>query len=207
LRFLVWKQTILQPWPCISFADQPEGEFETDLKKNSHTYDRSKINPHPPHGFDDVLAAITAGVVVRKSISIHSNRKRLWSIHFFPVGETNKRNCSNNRDGDDTPRCAGSAWLIRLTYVRTWLSPSDQISGRVTRLGEFSPIRRMFTLASFFTITEVARIFWLLYSTGKVMNYFLQKIGLKFGHFFHYKPIWSPWSASHFFDSDRKKTE
>jgi hypothetical protein len=43
---------------------------------------------------------------------------------------------------------------------------------RVSRLGEFSPIRRLFTLGSFQKMAEAAHIFGLLYSTVKVMPLF-----------------------------------
>jgi hypothetical protein len=66
-------------------------------------------------------------------------------------------------------------------------------SKSVTRLGEFLPIGRLFSLSSFFLITEVAEILG-LFSDGK--NY----VGTTFarnmlsyilGDFF--KLIWSPW--------------
>jgi hypothetical protein len=43
---------------------------------------------------------------------------------------------------------------------------------RVTRLGEFSPTERLFTLGSFLKIKEVAKIIGLLSSKIKVMHQF-----------------------------------
>jgi hypothetical protein len=46
----------------------------------------------------------------------------------------------------------------------------------VTRLGEFSPIGRLFSFNSFLKITKVANIFWPLFPTVKVYNKFWQKM-------------------------------
>jgi hypothetical protein len=51
-----------------------------------------------------------------------------------------------------------------------------QIGSRVTRLGEFSPIRQLFTLGNFKTITEVAQMFGLLSSVEKVVFRLRQKM-------------------------------
>jgi hypothetical protein len=40
---------------------------------------------------------------------------------------------------------------------------------RVTRLGDFSPIGRLFTLGLFTKITKVAQMFGLIFTTAKVM--------------------------------------
>jgi hypothetical protein len=67
------------------------------------------------------------------------------------------------------------------------------IGGRVTRLGEFSPIGRLFTFCSFSEITEAARVYKLPFSTDEVKYLSLAKkcVGLHFGRFFQ-KLIWSP---------------
>jgi hypothetical protein len=51
------------------------------------------------------------------------------------------------------------AWHLICYYGIFWL---------VGWLGEFSPLERLFTWGNFFTITEVADIFRLLVSMGKV---------------------------------------
>jgi ATP sulfurylase len=45
----------------------------------------------------------------------------------------------------------------------------------MTRLGEFSPIERLFSLASLSEVTEAAQIIGLLFSTLPVMYYFDRK--------------------------------
>jgi hypothetical protein len=45
----------------------------------------------------------------------------------------------------------------------------SDVAVRVTRLGEFSPLGRLFTLCSFLKITKVAQILGLPFSTVKVM--------------------------------------
>jgi hypothetical protein len=55
---------------------------------------------------------------------------------------------------------------------------------RVTKLNEFSPIRRLLTSGSFLKITEAAHIFWQLYSTVKVLYLHVNMYWLHFGHFF-----------------------
>jgi hypothetical protein len=63
---------------------------------------------------------------------------------------------------------------------------------RVTRVGEFSSIGRLFTFDSFLKVTEVAQNFKLLFSHGKSYVRVLTKMGwVKFGSIF-YKLIWSP---------------
>jgi hypothetical protein len=54
-------------------------------------------------------------------------------------------------------------------------------------------------------IIVIAQIFWLLFSTLKVMHKFRQKcVELHFGRFF-YKLIWSPWSQSYDCDLQRQR--
>jgi hypothetical protein len=45
----------------------------------------------------------------------------------------------------------------------------------VARLGEFSPIGRLFTLGNFVKNTEIAQIIGLLFSTVKAVHYFHKK--------------------------------
>jgi hypothetical protein len=63
---------------------------------------------------------------------------------------------------------------------------------RVTRLGEFSPIGRLFSFASILKITEVAQVLGLLFSKVPVSINLDKKLdGLHFGRLFQ-KLIWSP---------------
>jgi hypothetical protein len=59
---------------------------------------------------------------------------------------------------------------------------------RMTKLGEFSPIGRVFLLGSFL-ITDVAHIFELLLSTVKVMHSFGPKTG--------WATFWAIFSQTH----------
>jgi hypothetical protein len=54
--------------------------------------------------------------------------------------------------------CQKDFKIISCTYIHL-------LQLRVTKLGEFSSIRRLFALGTFFTITEVAQIFVQLFST------------------------------------------
>jgi hypothetical protein len=56
--------------------------------------------------------------------------------------------------------------MLSVPLRRGYGSP-DQT--RVTRLGEFSPIARLFSLGSFMKHTVAAHIFWLLFSKAKVV--------------------------------------
>jgi hypothetical protein len=63
---------------------------------------------------------------------------------------------------------------------------------RVTRLGEFLPFVRLFSLGSFWEITEVAQIYGVLFPQVKLcINFDKKMFGLHFGRLFH-KLIWSP---------------
>jgi hypothetical protein len=67
----------------------------------------------------------------------------------------------------------------------------SRVSARVTRLGEFSPNGRLFTLGNGLKITEVVQISGLLFSALPVL--ILKKMfGPHFGRLFH-NLIWSPW--------------
>jgi hypothetical protein len=48
-------------------------------------------------------------------------------------------------------------------------SPEYNVANRVTRLGEFSPLWLLFTLASLMKVTELAHIFGQLFSSVKVL--------------------------------------
>jgi hypothetical protein len=79
---------------------------------------------------------------------------------------------------------------LQITII-TYNSNTDA-QGRVTRLGELSPIGQ-FSLGCFF-ITDVANIFGQLFTMEIVMLLVLTKwIGPNFGRFFQ-KLIWSPCS-------------
>jgi hypothetical protein len=72
---------------------------------------------------------------------------------------------------------------------------SVEVRVRVTRLGDFSPIWRLFTLATFWKITEVPQIFGMLFPCLILCIKFEKKwFGLHFGRLCH-KLIWSPWSG------------
>jgi hypothetical protein len=64
-------------------------------------------------------------------------------------------------------------WTEKKTVAYNfWLVQSSLTSFsifRVTRLGEFSPFGRLFSLASLLKISEVAQILGLLFSTAPVM--------------------------------------
>jgi hypothetical protein len=66
---------------------------------------------------------------------------------------------------------------------------------RVTRLGEFSPYGRAFTLGRFIKITKVTQNYGLFFSWVQITYVSICKkwVGLHFGRFLH-KLIWSPWS-------------
>jgi hypothetical protein len=84
-------------------------------------------------------------------------------------------------------------WIPSTKHSSTCIFWSVKSDTRVTRLGEFSPIGWLITLGSFFLITEVAKIFGLLFSTVKVRYQFWPKsVGLPSWRFFH-KLIWPPW--------------
>jgi hypothetical protein len=61
--------------------------------------------------------------------------------------------------------------------------------GRVTRLGEFSPVGRLFSLGTCLEITEIVQFLGLLFP--KLCINFDKGVGLHFGQFFR-KLIWSP---------------
>jgi hypothetical protein len=64
---------------------------------------------------------------------------------------------------------------------------------RVTRLGEFSHIERLFPLGSFLKNTELAKIFGYFFpQISLCINFGKKWHGLHFGRFF-LKLIWSPW--------------
>jgi hypothetical protein len=76
----------------------------------------------------------------------------------------------------------------RKDFLR-YVGPRD----RVTRLGEFSPIRRLFTLGSFLKKYKRKLIFGLLNTAEKLcINFDKKWVGLHFGRFFR-NHIWSPW--------------
>jgi hypothetical protein len=67
--------------------------------------------------------------------------------------------------------------------------------GRVTRLGEFSPLGWLFTVDNFYKIKEVAQNFILLFPRKSCGFLFVKKwVGLHLGWLFH-ELIWSPWST------------
>jgi hypothetical protein len=78
-----------------------------------------------------------------------------------------------------------------------WVSPQSACKqryeiGRVTRLGEFSPIGRLFTLGSFLKITKVAHIFGASFFPRKkgCVDFSKKWLGLHFERIFQ-KLIWS----------------
>jgi hypothetical protein len=71
---------------------------------------------------------------------------------------------------------------------------SSCAGSRVTRLGQFSPIERLFTLCSLLKFSKVALIFGLLFYTIKVTHLFRPTMGgATFWAFFFHKLIRSPW--------------
>jgi hypothetical protein len=86
---------------------------------------------------------------------------------------------------------------VTLTELKNWCQ-----GDRVTRLGEFSPIGRLFTLGSVLKSTEEAQFIWRLFLHQKIRICFDKKWdGLNFGRFFH-KHIWSPCRESYFCSYD-----
>jgi hypothetical protein len=74
---------------------------------------------------------------------------------------------------------------VSQTHLVTLPIASICVATRVTRLGEFSPIGRLFTLGSVMKITEVAKHFGLLIKTETVMYSFDKKwVGQHFGLLF-----------------------
>jgi hypothetical protein len=72
------------------------------------------------------------------------------------------------------------------TFFSGWCLPMN----RVTRLGEFSPIGRLFSLASLLKITEVAQ---LLFPHNQLrINFDKKLVGQHFGRLSFHKLIWSP---------------
>jgi hypothetical protein len=74
------------------------------------------------------------------------------------------------------------------------------IGDRVTRLGEFLPVVRLFSLGSFFKITEVAQIFGLLFSMVKLHNVL---ISTKMG----WASCWAIFSQTHLVTLIQRKTK
>jgi hypothetical protein len=66
----------------------------------------------------------------------------------------------------------------------------DRVLYRVTRLGEYSPLERLFTLGSFSKITKVARILEYFFSGKKVTD----EIGQKS---YWLRRYWSIFSKTH----------
>jgi hypothetical protein len=63
------------------------------------------------------------------------------------------------------------------------------LATRVTRLGEFSPFGRLFTLGRFLKVARVAQIVWEFLSTAQVMHTFLQEMG--------WATFWAIFSQTH----------
>jgi hypothetical protein len=75
-----------------------------------------------------------------------------------------------------------SSFFLRETLPRT----------RVNRLGEFSLIGQLFSVASLYKITEVAQIFGLLFPQYQLyINLDKKLVGTHYGRLFR-KLIWSP---------------
>jgi hypothetical protein len=58
-----------------------------------------------------------------------------------------------------------------------------KIGARVTRLGEFSPIGRLFSLESYLKITKVGQIFWATFLPQQMfcINFDKKWVGQNFG--------------------------
>jgi hypothetical protein len=82
----------------------------------------------------------------------------------------------------------------------------------VTRLGELSPLGKIFNLEVFAKIIEVANIFAIFFPWKKLcINFYKEQVGPHFGQFFH-KLFRSPWrqsrehgSKSNFVDVESEK--
>jgi hypothetical protein len=81
-----------------------------------------------------------------------------------------------------------------MTLRSNWNNEMSMLN-RATRLGEFSPIGRSFTLWQN-KITELAQLFggYFFPKYRLSINFDKKLIGLRFGRFFQ-KLIWSPWCA------------
>jgi hypothetical protein len=86
--------------------------------------------------------------------------------------------------------------------ARTWsgLLPLVYVMVRVVRLGEFSPIARLFSLGRFFKNYKSSSNSWATFAheTSYVLILTKKRVGLHFRRLFH-KLIWSPWLWSQCF--------
>jgi hypothetical protein len=71
---------------------------------------------------------------------------------------------------------------FNFTKFYSFVITNGQVEVRVTRLGEFSPNGRLFSLGCYMKITEASHIYWLLYSMVKLKHKLKQKyVGQHFG--------------------------
>jgi hypothetical protein len=72
-------------------------------------------------------------------------------------------------------------------------------NSRLTRLSEFGPFERLFTLPRFMKINRSIYSIqnsWATFSAVRIMYFFTKNgLGNILGHLFH-EPIWSPWKKS-----------
>jgi hypothetical protein len=101
------------------------------------------------------------------------------------------RSCINFNKKNGLVYILGDFFKKSSCHLVTQFHP--RVTGRVTRLGEFSPLRWLLTLGSFLKITKVSQHFGFFFPRlGLFINF-----GLHFGRFFQ-KLIWLPWFTGYF---------